>query len=102
MSEHLHTEPAEHAQPPTGLSSAGCAGSACHSHGDETTGRAFARSVLAVAAAVESAEGQIKQEILMAARAGDCQRVADIVLGWADMPALDALKAIRSAAPCES
>ena len=62
----------------------------------------FYRSVLKAAAETELAERDIRYEILLAARAGDCPRIEHIVLCWADMPALDALKAIRSAAPCES
>lgn len=52
---------------------------------------AYARALLDIAAEVEAAEARIKAELLRAAAAGDCQRVADIVLRWMKSPATEVL-----------
>jgi hypothetical protein len=51
----------------------------------------FARTLLDTAAQVEAAEDAIKKEILRAADAGDCARVASIVTRWIDMPSVEVL-----------
>ena len=93
-------ERAQHAEP-FGLR--GCAHSAGIARdGEEQDAAMFARSILTVATDIERAETELKQEIITAARAGDCARVQHIALCWRDMAALDALNAVRSAKPCES
>lgn len=51
----------------------------------------FARTVLDIAAEVESAETRLKEAILAAAREGDCARVIDIVSRWMTVPATEVL-----------
>lgn len=47
--------------------------------------------LIEVAAEVEAAEAAIKQEILAAARAGDCARVINIVEQWLTTPPAELL-----------
>jgi hypothetical protein len=75
--------------------------SSADSAGSDHIPPAFARTVLTIANDTERAERELRQEIITAARAGDCNRVIDIVLGWDNMPPLDALRQLRSATPCE-
>jgi hypothetical protein len=50
-----------------------------------------------IAAEVEAAEHQIKQEILTAARAGDIARIVELVEGWLARPPVEVLsKALPS------
>lgn len=58
-----------------------------------TTGNSavFARAVLNAAAEVEAAETQIKDAVIAAAQAGDCDRVIDIVTRWQNMAACEVL-----------
>jgi hypothetical protein len=51
----------------------------------------FARALLEVAAEVEAAELQIKQEVLGAARAGDCARIVEIVEALLTEPPVEVL-----------
>ncbi len=46
----------------------------------------FARTLVAEATRVEAAELVIKNEVLAAARKGDCARVMDIVSRWLSEP----------------
>lgn len=46
----------------------------------------FARTLVAEATRVEAAELVIKNEVLAAARKGDCDRVMDIVSRWLSEP----------------
>jgi hypothetical protein len=52
---------------------------------------ALARALLDTAAEVEAAEHQIKQEILTAARAGDCALIVEIVEKWLTEPPVEVL-----------
>ena len=49
------------------------------------------QALLDVAAEVEAAEAQIKQQILAAARAGDCDTVLTIVEKWLTTPPAEVL-----------
>ena len=51
----------------------------------------FARTVFDIAAQVEAAETQIKQALIDAARAGDCDRVIDLVTRWQTCPSCEVL-----------
>ena len=55
------------------------------------SGSQFARSVLNIAAEVEAAENEIKNEILRAARVGDTAAVITIVTRWQTLPATEVL-----------
>lgn len=49
------------------------------------------QTLLDIAAEVESVEARLKQLILDAARAGDCDRVIEIVEKWLDRPPAEVL-----------
>lgn len=51
----------------------------------------YARTVLDLSAEVERADAAIKAEILRAARAGDSQRVAQVVERWLSLPVAEVL-----------
>lgn len=57
----------------------------------------FARTLLDEATRVEAAEVLIKNEVLAAARRGDCGRVADIVSRWLTEPPVDVAAALIDA-----
>ena len=60
-------------------------------------GGRFARTLLTAAAEVEAAEARIKDEILAAARTGDCDRVIDVVTRWKTCPPCEVLAGSRLA-----
>ena len=49
------------------------------------------QALLDVAAEVEATEARLKQQILAAARAGDCARVINIVTAWLTTPPAEVL-----------
>jgi hypothetical protein len=57
----------------------------------------FARTILDEATRVEAAEVVIKNEVLAAARKGDCARVVDIVSRWLTEPPVDVAAALIDA-----
>lgn len=59
----------------------------------------FARTVLDMAAEVESAEMRIKFDVLKAAEAGDMNKIIDIVTRWVTEPATEVLKTKKQNMP---
>ena len=57
----------------------------------------YARTLLAEATRVEAAEVVIKNEVLAAARTGDCARVIDIVSRWLKEPPVSLAAALIDA-----
>jgi hypothetical protein len=59
--------------------------------GDPRNAAALTSALLDIAAEVEAAELQIKQQVLAAARAGDCDRIVEIVEKWLVEPPVEVL-----------
>jgi hypothetical protein len=62
---------------------------------------AYTKTVLDIAAEVEAAEMNIKNEILAAADAGDCARITDIVTRWLGTPPAEVLNGLASCGDLE-
>lgn len=84
-------EPAERAEPVARPAPADGSAHCARSARGAPDVAAFERALLDVAAAVEADETQIKQQILDAARAGDCGTVIDIVQKWLTEPPAEVL-----------